>query len=67
MLQFTELKIISIKTKMIKQLSELKLLANQYKNTAYAEKIVLAAKPIFMKKGDVAGYERFARNRRCKS
>jgi hypothetical protein len=36
-------------------------LGEQYKNTAYAQKIVQAAKPIFTKSGDVAGYENFAR------
>ncbi|RRQ45805.1 tetratricopeptide repeat protein [Chryseobacterium sp. SC28] len=41
--------------------AEFQLLANQYKNTAFAEKIVLASKPAFVKKGDVAGYENFAK------
>ena len=45
-----------------KALAELRSLAEQYKNTAYAEKIVQAAKPIFTKNGDVSGYETFARN-----
>lgn len=45
-----------------KALSELRSLGEQYKNTAYAEKIVQAAKPIFTKNGDAAGYESFARN-----
>ena len=45
-----------------KALSELRALGEQYKNTAYAEKIVQAAKPIFTKNGDVSGYETFARN-----
>jgi tetratricopeptide (TPR) repeat protein len=45
-----------------KALSELKSLGEQYKNTAYAQKIVQAAKPIFTKNGDVSGYEAFARN-----
>lgn len=45
-----------------KALSELKSLGEQYKNTAYAQKIVQAAKPIFTKSGDVAGYESFAKN-----
>lgn len=44
-----------------KALSELKSLGEQYKNTAYAQKIVQAAKPIFTKNGDVSGYESFAR------
>nr|WP_315033030.1 tetratricopeptide repeat protein [uncultured Chryseobacterium sp.] len=45
-----------------KALSELKSLGDQYKNTAYAQKVVQAAKPIFTKNGDVSGYESFARN-----
>lgn len=45
-----------------KALSELKSLGTQYKNTAYAQKIVQAAKPIFTKNGDVSGYADFARN-----
>ncbi|WP_292010762.1 tetratricopeptide repeat protein [Chryseobacterium sp.] len=45
-----------------KALSELKSLGEQYKNTAYAQKVVQAAKPIYTKNGDVAGYESFARN-----
>ncbi|MCG2793284.1 MAG: tetratricopeptide repeat protein [Weeksellaceae bacterium] len=44
-----------------KAIAEFQLLANQYKNTAFAEKIVLASKPAFVKKGDVAGYENFAK------
>lgn len=44
-----------------KAIAEFQLLANQYKNTAFAEKIVLASKPAFVKKGDVAGYEQFAK------
>lgn len=42
-------------------IAEFKQLANQYKNTAYADKIVAAAKPAFVKNGDVAGYEQFAK------
>ena len=45
-----------------KALSELKSLGEQYKNTAYAQKIVQAAKPVFTKNGDVTGYADFARN-----
>ncbi|MDF2552323.1 MAG: hypothetical protein K0R77_1598 [Chryseobacterium sp.] len=45
-----------------KALSELRSLGEQYKNTAYAQKIVQAAKPIFTKNGDVSGYADFARN-----
>ena len=44
-----------------KAIAEFQLLANQYKNTAFADKIVLASKPAFVKKGDVAGYEQFAK------
>lgn len=45
-----------------KALSELKSLGNQYKNTAYAGKIVQAARPVYVKNGDTAGYESFARS-----
>ncbi|MDO5615099.1 MAG: tetratricopeptide repeat protein [Cruoricaptor ignavus] len=45
-----------------KALAELKSLGNQYKNTAYASKIVQAARPIFAQNGDTAGYENFAKN-----
>lgn len=45
-----------------KALVELKSLGEQYKNTAYAEKIVQAAKPLFTKNGDVSGYAEFARS-----
>jgi tetratricopeptide (TPR) repeat protein len=45
-----------------KAFSELKSLGNQYKNTAYASKIVQAARPIFVKNGDVSGYQSFADN-----
>lgn len=41
-------------------LTELKKLGRKYQNTAYAEKIVQAARPIFIKNGDVAGYQKFA-------
>ncbi len=45
-----------------KALSELKSLGNQYKNTAYASKIVQAVRPVYVKNGDTAGYESFARS-----
>ncbi len=45
-----------------KALSELKSLGNQYKNTAFASKIVQAARPIFIKNGDVSGYQTFAQS-----
>ncbi|MBH1959517.1 MAG: tetratricopeptide repeat protein [Flavobacteriia bacterium] len=45
-----------------KALSELKALGNLYKNTAYASKIVQASRPIYVKNGDTAGYENFARS-----
>lgn len=45
-----------------KALSELKSLGNQYKNTAYAAKIVQAARPAFLKNNDIAGYQAFAQN-----
>lgn len=44
-----------------KAIAEFRQLANLYKNTAYADKIVAAAKPAFVKNGDVAGYEQFAK------
>ncbi|WP_417431567.1 tetratricopeptide repeat protein [Halpernia sp.] len=43
-----------------KALSDLKQLGQEYKNTAYAEKIVQAARPIFQKNGDTSGYQKFA-------
>lgn len=43
-------------------LTELRSLGEQYRNTPFAEKIVWAARPIFMKNGDVAGYQSFAKN-----
>lgn len=43
-----------------KALAELKQLGQEYKNSAYAEKIVQAARPIFTKNGDTAGYQKFA-------
>lgn len=45
-----------------KALSELKALGNTYRNSAFASKIVQASKPIYVKKGDVAGYEAFAKS-----
>jgi len=45
-----------------KALSELKVLANQYRNTAYAAKVVQAARPLFLKNNDVAGYQAFAQS-----
>ena len=45
-----------------KALSELKSLGNQYRNTAYASKIVQAARPIFLKNNDVSGYQSFAQS-----
>ena len=45
-----------------KALSELKSLGNQYKNTAFASKIVQASRPIFMKNDDVSGYQNFAQS-----
>lgn len=43
-----------------KALAEFKTLGNLYKNTAYASKIVQAARPLFLKKGDITGYQNFA-------
>ncbi|TXF78946.1 tetratricopeptide repeat protein [Chryseobacterium sp.] len=43
-----------------KALSEFRLLGNQYRNTAFAGKIVQASRPAFMKNSDVAGYQSFA-------
>ena len=45
-----------------KALSELKSLGNQYRNTAYAAKIVQASRPIFVKNNDIAGYQSFAQS-----
>lgn len=45
-----------------KALSELRTLGQQYRNTAYASKIVQAARPVYVQNGDVAGYESFARS-----
>lgn len=45
-----------------KALTELKQLGTQYKNSAYADKIVAASRPAFVKNGDVAGYENFAKS-----
>jgi len=45
-----------------KALSELKSLGNQYKNTAFASKIVQAARPVFLKNNDVSGYQNFAQS-----
>lgn len=43
-----------------KALTELRALGKEYRNTAYASKVVQAARPIFQKNGDIAGYQRFA-------
>lgn len=43
-----------------KAIAELKTLGNQYKGTAYAPKIVQAARPAFLRKNDVSGYQKFA-------
>lgn len=43
-----------------KALSEFRVLGNQYRNTAFAAKIVQASRPVFMKNGDVAAYQSFA-------
>ncbi len=45
-----------------KALTELTALGNQYRNTAYAVKVVQAARPVFIETGDVAGYRNFASN-----
>ncbi len=45
-----------------KALSELKSLGSQYKNTAYASKIVQASRPIFVKNNDISGYQSFAQS-----
>lgn len=45
-----------------KALTALKLLGDQYKNSAFADKIVAASKPAFVKKGDISGYESFAKS-----
>lgn len=45
-----------------KAMSELRSLGNQYKNTAYASKIVQASRPIFVKNNDISGYQSFAQS-----
>lgn len=45
-----------------KALAELKSLGNQYKNTAFASKIVQAVRPIFIKNNDLTGYQNFAQS-----
>lgn len=45
-----------------KALSELKSLGNQYKNTAFASKIVQASRPLFLKNNDIYGYQNFAQS-----
>lgn len=45
-----------------KALAEFQNLAKQYKNSAYASKIVQAARPLFLKTNDVSGYQNFAKN-----
>lgn len=45
-----------------KALSELRSLGNQYKNTAYASKIVQASRPIFVKNNNISGYQSFAQS-----
>ena len=45
-----------------KALSEFQNLMVEYKNTAFASKIVQAARPLFLKSGDVSGYQNFAKN-----
>ena len=45
-----------------KALEELKTLGKQYKNTSYASKIVQAVRPLYVKNGDIAGYEAFAKS-----
>lgn len=41
-------------------LKELRQLGTKYRGTAYASKIVQAARPVFIKKGDTSGYQAFA-------
>lgn len=43
-----------------KALAQLIQLGTKYMNTAYAPKIVQAARPIFLEKGDIEGYKQFA-------
>ncbi|MBU4538059.1 MAG: tetratricopeptide repeat protein [Weeksellaceae bacterium] len=45
-----------------KALSEFRSLGNQYRNTAYASKIVQASRPAFIKNNDIAGYQSFAQS-----
>lgn len=41
-------------------LRELQSLGQKYSGTSYASKVVLVARPLFIEKGDVAGYQQFA-------
>ncbi|WP_407484935.1 tetratricopeptide repeat protein [Elizabethkingia miricola] len=43
-----------------KAIAEFKSLGNTYKGTAYADKVVAAAKTVYLKNGDTAGYQSFA-------
>jgi TolA-binding protein len=43
-----------------KAIVEFQKLGTEYKNTAYADKIALAAKPAYLKSGDTKGFENFA-------
>ncbi|PIE50964.1 MAG: hypothetical protein CSA38_00385 [Flavobacteriales bacterium] len=45
-----------------KALKSLKKLAEKYRNTAYVSKIVQASRPIFVQKGDLQGYQDFAKS-----
>jgi len=43
-----------------KALSELKSLGQFYQGTSYADKVVAASKPIYLKNGNTSGYQEFA-------
>ena len=45
-----------------KALAEFRSLASEYRGTSYVTKIVQAARPIFLKNGDVNGYQTFAQS-----
>ncbi|MDL1913282.1 MAG: tetratricopeptide repeat protein [Bergeyella sp.] len=45
-----------------KAFEEFRKLANMYKNSAYADRIVYASKPLYVKTGNISDYENFAQS-----
>src|SRR5690606_25771509 len=43
-----------------KALAEFQQLGTQYRGTAFASKVVQASRPLYMKNGDISGYQTFA-------